>query len=104
MKALQLLLFALISATSLSAQTKTYITVEAGNNIMDMLSTRDVFFYPHFTDGKVFLRDGTSATGKLNYSRLVDEMHFINASGDTLALTNEKNIKCIVFGSDTFFY
>jgi hypothetical protein len=104
MKAHCLLLFALIYGTGLLAQKKTYITVKAGNNIMDMLSSADMFFYPHFTDGTVFLRDGTAATGKLNYSRLVDEIHFINASGDTLALTNEKNIKYIVIASDTFYY
>ena len=71
---------------------------------MDVLPTSDIFFYPHFTSGKVFLRDGTNAEAKLNYNRLVDEMHFINPNGDTLALANEKNIKYVAIGNDTFYY
>ena len=71
---------------------------------MDVLPTSDIFFYPHFTSGKVFLRDGTKAEAKLNYNRLVDEMHFINPKGDTLAVDNEKNIKYIVISNDTFYY
>ena len=44
------------------------------------------------------------AEAKLNYSQLVDEVHFIDPRGDTLALTDEKNIKFILIGSDSFFY
>ena len=71
---------------------------------MDVLPTSDIFFYPDFTHGKVFLRNGTASEGKMNYNRLVDEMHFINAKGDTLALDNEKNVRFIVIATDTFYY
>ena len=71
---------------------------------MDVLPTADVFFYQHFTSGKVFLRDGTKSEAKLNYNRLVDEMHFIDPKGDTLALADEKNIKYIIIDNDTFYY
>src|SRR5215213_4561918 len=98
MKAFLLILFVLIYQTELLAQKNKFVTVKAGNNIMDVLSTTDVFYYPHFTSGKVFLRDGTAAEGKLNYNRLVDEMHFINPKGDTMALANEQDIKYVVIG------
>lgn len=104
MKALLLLLVALTYYTNLMAQKKTFITVKAGNNIMDVLPTAEVFYYPDFTIGKVFLRDGTATEAKLNYSRLVDEMHFISPKGDTLALADEKNIKYIIISNDTFYY
>lgn len=71
---------------------------------MDVLPTSQIFLYPHFTTGRVFLRDGTVAEVKLNYSRLVDEIHFIDQNGDTLALDNESNLKYVVAGNDTFYY
>ncbi len=104
MKGLPLLLFALIYGSGLFAQKKTFLTVKAGQNIMDVLSTAEVFYYPQFTSGNVFLRDGTRAAAKLNYNRLVDEMHFIDPKGDTLALADEKTIKYIVISKDTFYY
>ena len=86
------------------SQKKTFVTVHAGNNIMDVLPMKDVFYYPGFTLGKVFLKDGNSTVTQLNYNRLVDEIHFIDGKGDTLAVDNEKNIKYVIAASDTFFY
>ncbi|MCW3109444.1 MAG: hypothetical protein JWQ09_3950, partial [Segetibacter sp.] len=86
------------------AQKKTFAIVKAGANIMDVLSTPDVFYFPEFTSGKVLHRDRTTAEGKLNYNRLVDEMHFINSKGDTLALADEMNIEYVAIGKDTFYY
>lgn len=71
---------------------------------MDVLSTADIFHYPQFTYGKVFFKDGVIAETKLNYNRFLDEMHFINPKGDTLALTNEKTIQVIAIGKDSFYY
>jgi hypothetical protein len=86
------------------AQKKKFVTVKAGNNIMDVLPTSEVFLYPQFTSARVFLRNNSAAEAKLNYSRLVDEMHFIDQKGDTLALDNETDVKYIVAGNDTFYY
>jgi hypothetical protein len=103
MKALPLL-FALIYHTGLIAQNTTFVTVKAGYKIREVLTTADVFYYPQFIRGKVFFRDGTNAEAKLNYSHLVDEMQFVDAKGDTLALANEKTIKFISIANDTFYY
>jgi hypothetical protein len=104
MKVLLFFLFASFHCPGLFAQKKKFVTVKAGDNIMDVLSASDVFYYPLFTKGNVFLRDGTTTEAKLNYNRLVDEMHFIGPDGDTLALANEENIKYIAIGKDTFFF
>jgi hypothetical protein len=104
MKSFLLLLFALTCYTELFAQKSKIVTVRAGTNIMDVLSPADVFYYPHFTSGKVFFRDGTVTASKLNYNLLVDEMHFINENGETLALANENNVKYIVINNDSFYY
>lgn len=71
---------------------------------MDVLPSHEIFFYPEFTTGRVFLRDGVVSEVRLNYNRLVDEIHFINEKGDTLALANENNLKFVAVGNDTFCY
>jgi hypothetical protein len=104
MKTSLFVFIALFYGTLLFSQKKKTITVRAGNNIMDVLTAAEVFYYPVFTDGAVFLRDGSKVRSKLNYSRLVDEIHFIGPAGDTLALANEETVKYVVIGSDTFQY
>lgn len=97
-------LLAVVICTATSAQKTASVTVKAGTNIMDALKPSEVFYFPQFTAGSVHFRDGSITAAKLNYSRLVDEMHFISPKGDTLALTNEATTRMIVFGNDTFTY
>lgn len=104
MKTLLLFLFAFICCNRSIAQERKFVIVQAGNNITDVLSPKEMFHFLNFTPGKVVRRDGSVAEGKLNYNRLVDEMHFINREGDTLSLTNEENIKYVAIGNDTFYY
>ena len=104
MKALLFSLFILIGFSDLSAQDSTMITIKAGNRVIDGLSTSDIYYYPQFTNGKVFLRDGSRAGAKLNYTRLYDQMLFIGPKGDTLALADEKTIKFIVVDKDTLYF
>ena len=55
-------------------------------------------------NGEVFFKGGTKAKGKVNYSRLFDQMLFIDGKGDTLALAEERTIKFIAVNKDTFYY
>ena len=104
MKPILLLFFILISYTNLSAQDSTYITIKSGDIVQEGLSSADMYYYPQFTKGVVFFKNGTKATAKLNYTRLFDQMLFIDGKGDTLALAEEKTIKFIAFALDTFYY
>jgi hypothetical protein len=104
MRSLLLLFIILIGYTDLCAQDSTFVTIKTGQNVKDVLTTSDIYHYPQFTNGKVFLRDGSMAIGKMNYNRLYGQMLFINPIGDTLALADEKNIKFIVIDRDTFYY
>jgi len=104
MKTLLLFFFILIGCTDLSAQDSTLVTIRTGESVKDVLTVADIYHYPQFTNGKVFLRDGSKAAGKMNYNRLYGQMLFINPKGDTLALADEKNIKFIVIEKDTFYY
>jgi hypothetical protein len=104
MKLLLSLSFALVSVTTLFSQNTSFVTIKAGSNFMDVLTIADVFHYPQFTYGKVFFRDGTVAEVKMNYNKVLDEMHFIGPKGDTLALANEGTVKFIAIGEDSFYY
>src|SRR5215204_452897 len=104
MKSLLLLFFVLIGYSYLFAQDSTLITIKGGSSANDVLTPAEIFYYPQFTKGEVFFRGGTKATGKLNYTRLFDQMLFIDHKGDTLALAEEKTIKFIAVAQDTFYY
>ena len=104
MKPLLLLLLILIGYADLSAQDSTFVTIKAGHRVNDVLTPAEIYYYPQFTSGKVFFRDGSKAMGKMNYTRLFDQMLFISPKGDTLALADEKNIKFITIDQDTFYF
>jgi hypothetical protein len=104
MKSLLLLLFILIGFTDLLAQDSTRVTVKTGERIEDVLKPSDIFFYPQFIYSKILFKDGKVADPYMNYNRLYDQMLFINEKGDTLALTDVKNIEYIVNDWDIFFY
>jgi len=104
MKPPLLFLFILISYSGLWAQDSMLVTIKAGNRVKDVLSPSEIYYYPQFTNGKVFLKDGSRAGAKMNYTRLYDQMLFINDKGDTLAVTDVKNIEFIVNDWDIFFY
>lgn len=104
MKSLLLLFFILISYTGLLAQDSLYVTIKSGDRIQEGLTSADLYYYPQFTKGEVFFKSGTKATAKVNYSRLFDQILFIDSKGDTLALAEERTIKFIAVNQDTFYY
>ena len=104
MKPLLPLFFILIGCAHLLAQDSTLVTIKNGTPVGDVLSPAEIYYFPQFTKGQVFFRDGTKATAKLNYTRLFDQMLFIDTKGDTLAVANEKTIKFIAVDRDTFYY
>ena len=104
MKSLLLLFFILIGFTDLLAQDSTLVTIKTGDNVVDVLTSAEIYYYPQFTKGVVFFKDDRKATAKLNYTRLFDQMLFIDPKGDTLALANEETIKFIAVDRDTFYY
>src|SRR5688572_32802432 len=92
MKVLLPLFFILIACSGLPAQDSTLVTIKAGNKVMDVLTPVDIYYYPQFNNGKVFFKDGAKGGAKLNYTRLFDQMLFIDARGDTLALADRKSV------------
>lgn len=105
MKTVLLCSFALIVYASLLAQDSTLVTIKAGEKVKDVLTQADIYQYSQFTNGRVVLKDGTKIELQMNYSRLFDEMLFIDPNkGDTLALGDNKNVKFIVVDKDLYYY
>ena len=104
MKTLLLLFLILIGYTDLSGQDSTLVTVKAGEKIEDVLKPSDIYIYPRFIYSKVLFKDGTVSDAYMNYNRLYDQMLFISEKGDTLALTDVKNLEFIVNDWDVFYY
>jgi hypothetical protein len=104
MKKITVTIFTLFLLTvMLSGQVHKTITVKAGTRIVDYFAQDEMYRYPEFTQGKISFKDGTATVTKLNYSILVGEMQFI-ASGDTMAVANEKDIRYVQIMLDTFYY
>jgi hypothetical protein len=99
-----LLTSTIVSCFYLSAQSKNIITVKAGHTIKETLSPTDVYQYPQFNDGFVFFKNGKTAHSRLNYNHFLDNLEYINTQGDTMSLTNGKDVKLVTIGTDTFFY
>ncbi len=85
------------------AQSET-ITVSSGTDIASALSPKQLYRYSQFTSGKVYFKDGTTASGWLNLNLLLDEMQFINPAGDTLTVDNEQTIRYLTIATDSFYY
>jgi hypothetical protein len=86
------------------AQKKARYTINPGEKIIEKLPRNEVYSYPEFTNGKVYLRNNTVSLVRLNYNSLYAEMQFINPKGDTLSVADEKLIRLIVINKDSFYY
>ena len=98
------LLFGLLFCDRPYAQNAELFTVKTGTSISKGVPDSVLYQYPRFTTGSVHFRNGTSTVAQLNYNRFLDEMQFIQASGDTLAVSDEETIKLILVGNDSFYY
>ena len=86
------------------AQATKFYPVKVGEIPNEVLPREAMYLSDEFTDGIVYLRDGTSSFQKLNYNFLLDEMHFLTEAGDTLAVADPLQIKSVVIDSMIFYY
>jgi hypothetical protein len=104
MKKIFALLALMISiALSTEAQKTERIELTPGATTVEGLNG-EIYIYPVFQNGVVAFTNGKGGKSKLNYCFLTNEMLFINAKGDTLALMGEKDIRYLTIGIDTFYY
>ncbi|MEO5945066.1 MAG: hypothetical protein ABIP30_13500 [Ferruginibacter sp.] len=88
------------------AQDSTTIFIAAGQAPSEMLTFQKIFKYPHFIEGNIFFKDGSTTNAPLNYNYLLGEIMFISPKSDTLAIAKNQmsNLKTVIIGSDTFLY
>lgn len=94
---------AVIGTGALFAQTEIK-TVRTGEKLSDVFTAKDIFRYETFLPGKVLFKDGTTAEAPLNYNRIYEQMMFLDAKGDSLAVANPELVNVIVIGSNNFYF
>ena len=99
-----LIVFILSSCFNMWAQSGKKFEVKPGEKILDVIPQNEIYKYAKFMDGIVLLRSGAFGVARLNYNSLFGEMQFIDPRGDTLSLSDEKNISLISIKKDTFYY
>lgn len=95
---------ALCFSFCLRAQNASQIKIKAEQQDAEILAMKEFYRYPQFTYGEVHFRSGTTTAALLNYNLLLALIQFVNPEGDTLNLTDEKNVKFIAIAKDTFLY
>jgi hypothetical protein len=103
MKLLLSFFYFLLFSNYLFAQDTSFVA-RSGTKLNDVLSIQYIYHYSEFRDGKVVFRNEKQNEVPLNYSRLLDEMHFIDKKGDTLALDKEPTVRLIIIATDTFYF
>ena len=93
----------LVAGTASGQVIKKY-KVNPGQKISEAIPQNEIYSYPEFTSGRVYLRNNSVSLVKLNYNSLLGEMQFIDPKGDTLSVADEKMISLVVIGTDTFVY
>ncbi len=86
------------------AQTEKMYSVKIGEVADQVIPAEAIYLLPGFTQGIVFFKDGSSSTQRFNYNSLLDEMHFINERGDTLAIAEPALINSVEIDSIKFYY
>ena len=92
----------LLCINNLFCQSSISVAIKPGEDLARVHNY--IYRYPQFTYGKVYLKNGDSSAGKLNYNFLIQTMQFVSRKGDTLALADENTFNFISVGTDTFFY
>ncbi|HMC84790.1 MAG TPA: hypothetical protein VKI61_04665 [Chitinophagaceae bacterium] len=84
--------------TNLLAQKKPF------TDIYGELPEKGVYRFDSFRDGTVVFRNGIISSARLNYNISLDEMHFVNSSGDTLSVADPITINFISVNGSRFYY
>lgn len=65
---------------------------------------KEQYKYPGFLSSRIYLNNGDTAIGRLNFNYFDQTIRYINEKGDTVAIGNEKDVSFVTIASDSFFY
>ncbi len=101
---LQLFFFIAFYSTAFIVFSQSPITTKANDgDDANVLLSFGRFLFPDFQKATFFGING-NGQAMMNYNLLTDEMMFVDAAGDTLVLSNPKDINIISFGKRNFKY
>ncbi len=92
----------MLTVQSCFAQQKNTPADKSHNENLKELST-SIFTYPEFTNGTIFLKDGSAVNKKLNYNRIIGKLFYLDRQGQSRIFDDTNNIKKVIIASDTFF-
>jgi hypothetical protein len=87
-----------------SAQDNERFRVSSEEEIEQAIPASDRYLLEQFQQGTVSLHNGTKANARLNYNLLLEEIQFIDITGDTMALADEHLVKQISIDDKIFYY
>jgi hypothetical protein len=70
----------------------------------ELFASKGFYRFSGFSQGTVILKNGIVTSGMLNYNISLNEMHFINQKGDTLAIAQPDSINFISLNGCRFYY
>ncbi len=74
-----------------------------GSEVQDFIK-KEQYKYPEFISSRIYLKNGDTAIGRLNFNFFDQTIRYINEKKDTVAIKNESDVSYITIKSDTFFY
>jgi hypothetical protein len=101
-----LLVISILTVSQVGAQDSTTVFVAAGRSIYEAATPARMYRFPKFSPGKIFFRDGTTTGGNLNYNLFNEEIEFITAQGDTMAIAKHQmlNIGRVAVSNKSFYF
>lgn len=103
MRAFILIILALFFSTHVLAQGTTRVQVEDNEDLQAALKN-DVYRFPTFQTGKVYLPNGRSQTALLNLNLLTDQIQFIDEHQDTLTILSPDALSHVEIDTSKFVY
>lgn len=96
-------LFIACTSTSMYAQESSRVTIEDKQDMQSALKNQ-VYRFPSFLTGKVYLVNGNYNTAKLNLNLLTDQIQFIDEKQDTLTILSPDFLAYIAIDSSKFIH
>lgn len=96
------LCFSVLATTT--AQNEKRFLVKAGEIPGNAIPAEEIYFFSSFTKGIATLKDGTKSTQQFNYNCLLDELQFLNAAGDTLAIAEPALLRKVEIDNVVYYF
>lgn len=98
-----IILFLPVTCSTVLAQEEKKYVLNPGEKPGWAIPLSESHALPSFKRGTVFFKNKTTGGGYLNYSYLSQEMFFVSGKGDTLALSEPREVDSVMIGKDVFY-